>query len=289
MKYCVFTTTMPDYTPEETIGLLQEIGYDGVEWRVTEPCPAEKPADYSFKLRYWKYNKSVIDIHRAVELAPEIRAQCDGAGLEMPVLGAYLPFCDWETAERMVLAADTLGCRKIRMSSPIPWNKNGESYRSAMAKAKAGLVEVEAFAKKHDIMFVFETHMDSLVQSPSAMYRFVCDCDPRYIGVIYDVGNSCIWEGHEDVEVGIQVLGEYLTHVHIKNGNWFFDKTENGTDLFYPWWTSLNKGILNLPRFMKLLRANGYDGYICIEDLTDEREPIEKLKFNLEYMKSCLE
>lgn len=33
MKYGVFSVSMPEYDPEETLKVLKELGYDGVEWR----------------------------------------------------------------------------------------------------------------------------------------------------------------------------------------------------------------------------------------------------------------
>ena len=42
MKYGVFSVSMPEYNPEETLKILKELGYDGVEWRVTN-MPKEKP------------------------------------------------------------------------------------------------------------------------------------------------------------------------------------------------------------------------------------------------------
>ena len=36
MKFGVFSVSMPEYSPEKSIELLKELGYDGVEWRVAE-------------------------------------------------------------------------------------------------------------------------------------------------------------------------------------------------------------------------------------------------------------
>ena len=34
MKYCVTSVILPEFDVPETCALLQELGYDGVEWRV---------------------------------------------------------------------------------------------------------------------------------------------------------------------------------------------------------------------------------------------------------------
>lgn len=61
MKYGVFSVSTPEYTPEETLKLLSDLGYDGIEWRVTT-IPKEVPADVPYGVRYWANNKSTIDV-----------------------------------------------------------------------------------------------------------------------------------------------------------------------------------------------------------------------------------
>ena len=43
MKYGVFSVSMPEYDIAETVALLKEVGYDGVEWRVNQ-IPKEVPS-----------------------------------------------------------------------------------------------------------------------------------------------------------------------------------------------------------------------------------------------------
>ena len=40
MRFAVFTVGLPEFTPEEAVAELREIGYDGVEWRVTDQQPS---------------------------------------------------------------------------------------------------------------------------------------------------------------------------------------------------------------------------------------------------------
>ena len=61
MKYGVFSVSTPEYTPEETLKLLKELGYDGIEWRVTN-VPKEFPKDVAYGGRYWAANRSTIDV-----------------------------------------------------------------------------------------------------------------------------------------------------------------------------------------------------------------------------------
>lgn len=51
MKFGVFSVSMPEYGIEESVRLLKELGYDGVEWRVAE-MPEKEPENVPFALRY---------------------------------------------------------------------------------------------------------------------------------------------------------------------------------------------------------------------------------------------
>lgn len=39
MRFAVFTVSLPEHTPDEAAGVLSELGFDGVEWRVVDEPP----------------------------------------------------------------------------------------------------------------------------------------------------------------------------------------------------------------------------------------------------------
>ena len=81
MKYAVFTVMMPEFTTEESIALLAELGYNGAEFRVTvKQGDEDNPG-------YWSGNRCTVDESTFLETAPRLREACDKAGLEVPSLG----------------------------------------------------------------------------------------------------------------------------------------------------------------------------------------------------------
>ena len=118
MKYSVFSVCLPEYDVPGSVELLKKLGYDGVEWRVCEPPPAEKPADYSFDWRYWTWNRSTVDIATIDTEAANIKAMCDAAGLEISALATYLTLWDLADIERVLFAAKAMDCRKILVDAP---------------------------------------------------------------------------------------------------------------------------------------------------------------------------
>ena len=70
MRFAVFTVGLPEYTPEEAVVVLSDLGYDGVEWRVTDqaPSPDGRPG-------FWAGNRCTWPLTSFVEDAPRIRAR----------------------------------------------------------------------------------------------------------------------------------------------------------------------------------------------------------------------
>ena len=284
MKFSVFSVCLPEYDVPGTVELLKKLGYDGVEWRVCEPPPAEKPADYSFEWRYWSWNRSTVDIATVDREAGHIKALCDAAGLEISALATYLTLWDTADIERVLFAAKTMGCKKIRVDAPDYDEK--ENYRVQFDRAAKQVREVEKLAAKAGIRVNFETHMGKIIPSASAAYRLVEGCDPRYIGILLDPGNM-VYEGFENYKLGLELLGPYLGHVHVKNSCWQSKgTTPDGVEHWEPTWAQFTKGYADLGRLVKLLREAGYDDYISVEDFTNDQDTVTKLAGDLAYLRT---
>ena len=283
MKFSIFTVGAPEYTPEELLKKLKEYGYDGVEWRVTEPSKPQEGA----KADYWENNRCTIDVNTVEEKAEEIKKMCDDYGVEIAALGTYTRCNEYEKAEEAVRAAAKMGCKKIRIS---PYMYDGsEDYNVLFNKAVEDYKVLEGFAKKYGVKINLEMHMNTITTSASAAYRLVSNFDSKYIGVIYDVGNM-VFEGYEQYKAGLEILGDYLDHVHIKSAAWKEKETlDDGTVVWGVEAMPLNKGSVDFRKFLKALKNIGYDGYVSFEDFSNEKSTDEKLKFNIEYIRSIVE
>lgn len=283
MKFSVFTVCTPEYDIPSTVRLLKELGYDGVEWRIGPPAPEKKPEDYTHDRRYWSYNQSTVDISKVDVLMPEIKALCDAQGLEICSLTTALGLWDVEDAERVMKAAKRIGCRNIRIW--MPWYDGKDNYNSVVERSIWQIKVLVELAEKYDVRINFETHMNNLIPSASSVYHIVKNFDPRYVGVIYDPGNM-VYEGFESYKIGMDLLGEYLAHVHVKNALWQVKETaEDGTVVWEPRFAALKEGIASWPRIIEMLRNAGYKGYLSIEDFSNQQDTYTKLKSNIEYLR----
>lgn len=284
MKYSLFTVSAPEMSPEQVLEKLKENGYDGVDWRVTD-IPAD-PEILAEKPSYWRNNLCTIDISKVEEQAEEIRALTEKYGLEINALATYLD-CSMDPAkiESCMIAAKKMGCGRIRVNA-LKYDKE-KGYTQLFAEAVAGFKKVEELAKKHGVKADFEMHHGTITAAASSARRLASYFDPKYIGVIYDTGNI-IYEGFEEYQMALEVLGPYLDLVHVKNAMWV-KKEVDGKEKYAADWAPFTDGHADFERCFKALKAVGYDGYVTFEDFSSVETSEEKIKNDLSFIKKIVD
>ena len=109
-----------------------------------------------------------------------------------------------------------------------------------------------------DIRFAFETHMVYLHDTIDAVKKLVTRIDRRSIGVNLDYGNLIDFPEHPSPEECLQSLSGMLYYVHLKNSC-----SVRGAPGRIP--TGLGDGEINTRHLLRLLRASGYEGPLCLE------------------------
>jgi sugar phosphate isomerase/epimerase len=276
-KHSVFTVMTPDLEPGRLIETLAELGYDGVEWRVHNIPPVSGgPANY------WGSNKATIDINTIVEKAKDIKKLTDDGGLEVVALGTYLNYKMLDEVKRCMEAAKIMGAGSIRVGAPK--YDGSENYNDLLDTATEGYARIENLAKDFKVRATVEIHHGSICSSSSLAYMLVSNFDPDWIGVISDPGNMA-HEGYENWQLGLEILGPYLSHVHVKNAAWVCGTDEGGR----PEWTvgqaPLREGCVDWKSVIKALDNVGFSGWLSLEDFApgDTRS---KLADGLAYLKS---
>ena len=154
------------------------------------------------------------------------------------------------------------------------------------ARMREDLKAIDALAAETGVKAVLEIHMDTLISSPSAAYRALEGFDPAHIGLIFDPGNM-VNEGFEDYQKSFELLGDYIAHIHIKNGILAPDgEDELGACKWKRVWTPLKKGMADLKKLFAVARKAGYDGTFSIEDFSNDDATPDKLRENIAYLKA---
>jgi len=275
-RCCAFTVMAPDLTPEACAQTLASLGFDGVEWRVTAPSPPDAATNY------WTGNLCTIDINRLDEEASRVRLVCGQHGLQIPALGTYVSAADRATVRRCMAFAADVGCPQIRVGVP-PYDGT-RSYNQLYEEAVEHLDEVAALAKEYGVRANVELHMGSICPSASMAHRLLARFDPQYVGAIYDPGNM-VAEGMEAWQMGMELLGPYLAHVHVKNSRWEVASRDGSVVRWRHAMCPLREGVVDWPQVLAALRRVGYTGWLSFEDF-GPGGTVQKLGEDLAYMRS---
>lgn len=280
MKISVFTVCMPEYTPAEAAKLLGEIGFGGVEWRVTTPPAPGEPL-----VNFWKGNRCTLAPETLPERADEVRGWCDANRLAMPCLASYLGYADAALVERVMQAAARMQVPLVRVG--VARYDGKTSYSRLLDDAVKGWATIVALGRKYGVKPVAEIHMGTILPSAAAARSFIAHFKPEEAGVIHDAGNM-VYEGFENLQMGAEMLGPYLAHVHVKNSAWAIQSGDPDGNL--RWGcdaATLRRGQINWRDALRALRAAGYDGWLSLEDFVPgPSEP--KLRDNLAYLRQAL-
>lgn len=277
MKFSVFTASTPEWTPDEALEHLAEQGWDGVEWRVKDQDAAEVPGFWAGNRATWPLSSLRSDVARIAEAT---RA----AGLEMSGIGGYALCSEHNDVETLLAATAALGARQVRVCTP---RLGGAPYPELFAAARRDFAHVAQRAAHHGVKALVELHHETIVSSASAALRLLDGLDPAAVGVIHDLGNLVI-EGGEDPRAGLEMLGEYRAHIHIKNCSWRPGATAaDGTVTWSHQWDELPAGQADVHGYLRVLREIGYEGWVTVEDFSTDRPLAERTAANLAYLKAA--
>lgn len=279
MKLGVFTVSTPDYSPEECLTNLKNMGYDGIEWRVTEDDGDQSQPSF------WSGNRSSMTAKELIEKAPALIKLAKDVGMEMPSLGAYLDCDNMENVKIHFEAAQSIGAKNIRISPGL--FDPEKNYNEQIDIVKEQYSNIAELAKSYSVRAVIETHMRQLAPSISKAMTILSDLDPKYVGIMWDPGNQVV-EGVEVYPMAMDIAGPYLAEVHAKNLRWEAGETENGRVKWSGVSCPLREGIVDWPNLIQLLKERQYDGWIFFEDFSTEQPLGTRLKDNLAWFRELI-
>ena len=294
MKLAVYTCSLPEYNIEESVALIKEMGYEGVEWRVDNTGGNSAMMAYfknlteeqKYGARYWIDNHATLNVNDIQAECEKAKALCDEAGITICNLATTLRG-DMATMEAVLTAAASIGCKTVR--GPMASYDPKKPYWEQFNEYREYLHSCEPLLKKYGVKFLIETHHGMMISSASSALRVLDGFDPEYFGLIYDPGNM-VYEGYESYELGFEMMGKYLAHVHVKNAALVpGGEDEFGATKYTQAWMPLKKGSANLLALIKALKKVGYDGWLSVEDFSNEKPTREKLEDNIAYLKQLID
>ncbi|WP_411344231.1 sugar phosphate isomerase/epimerase family protein [Paenibacillus sp. WLX1005] len=258
IKLSVFTVCTPELTPEQLIQAAEAAGIQGIEWRyagIPQEATKEAPS-------FWRNNRCSIDPQGDAAIVDTIRQQTDKHRMRSIALVPYVKCGDLDAAAQAFATAKQLDVQMMRVGVP---SYTGERHiEDLQEEAVRYLDAIQDMAQQYGIKALVETHHGTIAPSASLALRLVERFNPAHIGVLYDPGNL-VHEGYEHHRMGLEMLGPYLAHVHVKNAAW---QQQNGQ--WQSDWAPLNEGIVRWAPIVRHLQQLGYDGYLGVEDFSGQ-------------------
>jgi len=256
---------------------LKQLGFDAIDL-------ACRPSQYDpTRPVSWGNNAAILDLNHLEELTAPTATLLREHSLPMGMLLGYARATQREIIGQQVQAARAMSCQTVRL-----WPARGRdgNLRQRFEEERAAWHELIAEPAFTDIRFVVEVHENTLCSCVSGALRLLDGLPSDRVGVIYDVGNS-MQEGNEPLEVCLDLLGDLLISVHVKDKKHFhLDEhwCRLGTEA-----TPLGEGDVQWPEIFRLLRERNDQGPICLENFTGFDRGPERIAQDLNWLQSLLQ
>ena len=276
IKYSGHTMGTPGKDIYESIALLKNIGFDGIEVRVAEDGQID--------------SETITD-----EEVLKIAAAAKEAGMEFSCLTSY--YKDFTPPERdgvirnlkrVIDIANLLDCKCVRVyGGNEPNTRQDLWFNDFWTYAVTGVQEVARYAASYGVNIVMETHAGSLTMSARDTIHLLDDINMNNVGMLFDYA----WVELAGAETGADAVrraAKYIKHVHIKD--W---KLESARQPLKKTSCLMGEGTINWPEVLTALKEVGYVGYVSDEYEkywypAELPEPEIGMKHNLEYCKKYL-
>jgi sugar phosphate isomerase/epimerase len=251
MQFGFSANAFREYGPVETIEILADVGFDGVELLLDEPHlypPATDEADVSV-----------------------VEAALDDAGVAISNCNAFMltavegfhhpsyiePDPDYRqrridyTREALQLA-DALGAGYISIEpgGPLP---EGKSYQWGVETFAGSLREVLPVAERLGVDLLIEPEPGLLIETSDQFLDFLDRIDSTAVGCNFDAGHLFCVE--EDPASAVSKLEAHTVHYHLEDIP--ADRSHEHTQL--------GEGAVDIDGFLEAVEATGYDGYVTVE------------------------
>jgi sugar phosphate isomerase/epimerase len=241
MKLCVSTLACPDWNLEQIITAAADAGLQGIDFR---GVGAELDIT-----RLSAFTSGLADTLASLR-ANRLVMPCINTSVALLTVGGQKWEAMLEEFARYVKLAAVTGTGFLRIFGGYAPNDMPREH--AVAVATRHLRQLLKMTAGVSCIPLLETH-DDWVTSGQVM-ELLGRFDAEEAGVIWDVEHP--YRKGEPPQQTVAGLGEYLRHVHFKDGLVRGERRHS---------TLLGQGDLPLKDCYESLRRVGYDGWICLE------------------------
>jgi sugar phosphate isomerase/epimerase len=269
MKFAFSANAFRRYSIRETIDLVADLGYRGIE--IMADVPHAFPAHLSAR--------DVADLRRAIE----------GRGLEVSNLNAFMHHADGDTYHPTWIEPQlelrrkridyTLACIDLAaelgagtLSTEPGGPLEGMSEARGLELFLEGLRAVEKRARARKVRVLIEPEPGLLIENSRQFLALSRHLDPRVFGLNFDIGHFfCVGE---DPCALVPDLMPFISHFHLE------DIAANRVHHHL----MLGEGAIDIASVLRTIRGTGFAGFVTVELYTYEDQPDSAARRAIEYL-----
>lgn len=273
MRILMHSYTFRAYSLERALRKAKEFGYDGIELSTAHfnffaleqeisnlkelsekyDCPiitADFPAD--FLTSEENLQSSIENLRRAIPLFKSLGVELLNGGVG-PLAG----------------------------EDPSDFSRGGSTIanREHYDRAIKGLKQIVPLLEEAGLILTLEIHMNTLHDTANSAKAILEGVGSQLVKANLDPGNMFATPHAENPEVAIDMLGDLVGYVHLKNCR--------RIGKLYDYTYSLQNGDIDFFKVISYLFQKGYEGDICIE-YVGAGDPAPKAREDILYLKSIL-
>jgi sugar phosphate isomerase/epimerase len=285
MNFGFSANAFREYNLEETIEVLGNAGYDGVEILLDEPHLSPETVDEAeikrIKRMLRDHDLEIANCNAFMFSAGEVSDRVRESEYSRDTEYFHHPsFVEHNAEDRKMrlehtqaalrTAADLgASCISIPPGGPVPLNRPDDEAMDDFVESLRTAAET---AKTVGVNILVEPEPELLIETTEEFLEFAERIDYPRIQCNFDAGHLfCI--GEEPVEAFDQLI-EYVDHVHLE------DIPANRSHEH----TQLGDGEMPISDFLEALDSRGYDGFVTIELYPYEETAAETAREAMSYL-----
>ncbi len=281
MKISATTVMMPQYDMLEAARLLAELGFAAAEWRCRHIPADQQGHEYS----PWGMVKNDFSPANLATRGAELVEVSRETGLAIAGLATAMSATELDEVRLVAKGCAQWGIPWFRIGAPRAYDP-AENYHQLLDDTVRAFDEALQITRSYGIKVLLEIHRHTVACSASQAYLVVRHFDPADLGVIFDIANMSLGQGHEPTAMGLDLLGDYVSHVHAGGGQPVAGERGAQGQLLWDWEvTDLANSVIDVPLFCQQLKDRDYQGYLSVEDFRP-LDVVEKLRTQINFLRS---
>ncbi len=271
MKFAFSSNAFLHHNLMETITILADLGYEGIE------IMADVPHAYP--------------LHLDDEVTDRIARHLSSKNLQVSNINAFMHHADGDTYHPSWIERDenlrrkrilyTLSCIDlaarwgVKTISTEPGGplENGMSFEEGIRLFREGLAAVEGKARSRGVRVLIEPEPGLLIENSRQFRNFFQDLDPEVFGINFDIGHFfCVGE---DPAALVKTLRDVTHHYHLED----IAPSREHHHLM------LGRGAIDIPGVLKAIHEEGYDGFVTVELYTYAEDPAGAAREALQFLR----